>query len=61
MEEKKNIFISYLDDDGKKKDIWCEILEETISYVTFKYNNEEITIPYHRILKIKKKEVEDGY
>lgn len=57
MEDQKNVFISYLDDDGQKKDVWCEILEETISYVTFKYNNESITIPFHRILKIKKKEV----
>lgn len=59
MEEKKSVFISYLDDDGTKKDVWCDILEETIQYVTFKYNNEVITIPYHRILKIKKKEFGD--
>ena len=56
MEAKKTIFISYLDDDNKKKDCWVEILEETASYVVFKYNNETITIPYHRILKIKKKQ-----
>ena len=60
MEEKKNVFIAYLDDDGKKKEVWCEILEETLSYVTFRYNNEQITIPYHRILKIKKKEEVKG-
>jgi uncharacterized protein (UPF0248 family) len=58
MEEKKSVFISYLDDDGVKKDVWCEILKETTQYVVFRYNNEQITIPYHRILKIKKKEVE---
>lgn len=55
MEEKKTTFISYLDDDDKKKNVWVEILEETSSYVTFKYNLETITIPYHRILKIKRK------
>jgi len=59
MEEKKNVFISYWDDDGKKKDVWCEIIEETDNYVTFKYNEEVITIPYHRILKVKRKEVEE--
>ncbi len=53
MEDKK-IFISYLDDDNKKKDVWVEILEETNSYVTFKYNDDTITIPFHRILKIKR-------
>ena len=57
MEERKSIFISYLDDDGVKKNVWCEILEETSNYVTFKYNEEIITIPYHRILKIKRKGV----
>lgn len=60
MEEKKYTFISYLDDDNQKKDVWCEILEETTSYVTFKYNNEIITIPFHRILKIKRKEGDYG-
>jgi uncharacterized protein (UPF0248 family) len=59
MEEKKNVFISYLDDDGEKKNVWVVILEETETYVTFQYNYEKITIPYHRILKIKRKEVED--
>ena len=54
MEEKKNVFISYLDDDNKKKDVWVEIVEETSSYVTFKHNENIITIPYHRILKIKR-------
>lgn len=59
MEAKKNIFISYLDDDDKKKDVWCEIIEETTSYVIFKFNEDIITIPYHRILKIKRKGVEE--
>lgn len=54
MEDCRSCFISYLDDDGKKKDCWVEILEETSQYVVFRYNNEQITIPYHRILKIKK-------
>lgn len=61
MEEKKNVFISYLDDDGEKKNVWVDIIEETENYVTFKYNEETITIPYHRILKIKRKEIEDEY
>lgn len=58
MEDKKSVFISYLDDDGQQKDVWVDILEETQIYVTFRYNDDVITIPYHRILKIKRKEVE---
>ena len=57
MEEKKKVFISYLDDDSHQKDVWVDVLEETQNYVTFKYNDDIITIPYHRILKIKRKEV----
>ena len=56
MEDKKKVFISYLDDDNKQKDVWVEILEETQNYVTFRYNDDVITIPYHRILKIKRRE-----
>ena len=59
MEEKKKTFIAYLDDDNKKKEVWCDILEETSQYVVFRYNNEQITIPYHRILKIKRLGVEE--
>lgn len=59
MEEKKKVFISYLDDDNQQKDVWIEIVEETQNYVTFRYNDDVITIPYHRILKIKRKEVEE--
>ena len=55
MEDKKSVFISYKDDDDLVKNVWCDILEETTQYVTFKYNNEVITIPYHRILKIKRR------
>tara|TARA_Y100000034_G_scaffold34856_1_gene42788 strand:+ start:1185 stop:1367 length:183 start_codon:yes stop_codon:yes gene_type:complete len=55
MEEKKDVFISYFDDDDLKKDVWCEIVEETSQFITFVYNDETITIPYHRILKIKRK------
>lgn len=59
MEEKKKVFISYLDDDNQTKNVWCDILEETLNYITFRINDEVITIPYHRILKVKKKEVEE--
>lgn len=57
MEKNKtNAFISYLDDDGRKKDVWCTILEKTTSYVIFEFMNERLTIPFHRVLKIKEKE-----
>lgn len=54
---RKNTFIAFLDDDNLKKECWIEILEKTSTYVTFLYRNETLTIPYHRILKLKSKEV----
>ena len=56
IKDKKSEFVSYLDDDNKQKDCWVVILEETGNYIKFKYNNEILTIPWHRILKVKRKE-----
>lgn len=54
-DKKKKTFIAYLDDDDKKKEVWCDIKFLNDSFVTFEYNNESITIPFHRILKLKSK------
>jgi uncharacterized protein (UPF0248 family) len=51
LEEKT--FIAFLDDDSKKKEDWVDVVEKTISYVTFKYQGKLITLPWHRILKLK--------
>jgi len=58
----KNIFISYLNDDGKQKNIWIDsIEEETSSYICFYFQGDFLTIPFHRILKIKRRgENKDG-
>jgi uncharacterized protein (UPF0248 family) len=55
MEEKKS-FIAFWDDDNKKKEDWVEVIEKNVSYVKFNYQGKEITIPWHRVLKLK----EDG-
>ena len=55
MEEKT--FIAFLDDDNRKKEDWVIIKEKNISYVSFEYQGKLVTIPWHRILKIK--ELED--
>lgn len=59
MEENKNIlqtFIAFLDDDNRKKEEWIIVLENNSSYVKFEYKGKIISIPWHRILKLK----EDG-
>ena len=50
---KEKIFIAFLNDDDKKKEDWVVIKEKTISYVIFEYQGKIITLPWHRILKIK--------
>lgn len=52
--DKKTKFIAFLDDDGEKQEDWVDDIKETTSYVKFIYQGKEITIPWHRILKIKK-------
>lgn len=54
MLEVKKGFIAYLDDDGEKKELRdIEILEITQNYVRIRTFWNILTIPHHRILKIK--------
>ena len=55
-EEKKNVFISYLDDDGKKKQVWTDEVRKYPNYVSFRYNDKTIDVPWLRVLKIKEEE-----
>ena len=48
-------YISYKDDDNKIIKGYFEIIKETESKVEVKTDNNIITIPFHRILKIKRK------
>tara|TARA_Y100000310_G_C20654930_1_gene801487 strand:+ start:326 stop:499 length:174 start_codon:yes stop_codon:yes gene_type:complete len=54
----RRVFISFLNDDNKKIDTYCEMLEEKEQYVKIKIGLNIITLPYSRILKIK--EVDNG-
>ena len=54
MEDKS--FIAFLDDDDKKKEDWVVIVEKTSSYVSFEYKGKLVTIPWHRVLKLKEVE-----
>lgn len=56
MEDKS--FIAFLDDDDKKREDWIIVLEKNEAFVSFEYQNKIVTIPWHRILKLK--EVGDG-
>jgi len=50
----KKIFISFYDEHDVKRTGFFILIEKTINYVSIKTNSGNIiTIPYHRILKIK--------
>ncbi len=55
MEEKiiDKSFIAFLDDDNRKREDWVKIIEKNNSYISFKYQRKIVTIPWHRILKLK--------
>jgi uncharacterized protein (UPF0248 family) len=57
----QRVFISFLNDDDKKQETYCELIEESLQYVKIKIGMNILTIPYHRILKVKKTEVGNGY
>ncbi len=51
--ESKKVFISYIDDDGSEVKGYFNLIEETQSFVKIKSDSNIITLPYHRINKIK--------
>lgn len=49
----KRVFISFLNDNDSKQETYCELVEESVNFVKIKIGLNTLTIPYHRILKIK--------
>lgn len=47
-------FISYMDDDREIKGMF-DLVEQTPNYIKIKSNNNIITIPYHKVNKVKLK------
>lgn len=47
------IWISYLDDNNKRITGFFERISESNNFIKLKSNSNIITIPYHRILKVK--------
>ena len=56
---KQEVFIVYLNDDNERVEAYVEILEIN-GFVKFKTNQNIISIPRERVLKIKER-VENGY
>ena len=56
MEENTNkVYVCYLDDNDNQVEGYFELIEEKDNYVKIKSGKNIITLPYHRIKKIKEK------
>lgn len=53
MATARRVFISFLNDDDVKQDTYCELIEEETNFVKVKIGLNILTLPFHRILKIK--------
>lgn len=51
----KEVWISYIDDDGSTRDGFFILLEQTTNYVKIKSGANILIIPYHKINKIKER------
>lgn len=49
----RRVFISFLNDDDSKQETYCELIEESLNFVKVMIGQNIVTIPYHRLLKIK--------
>jgi uncharacterized protein (UPF0248 family) len=49
----RRVFISFLNDDDSKQETYCELIEESTNYIKVKIGLNVLTIPFHRILKVK--------
>ena len=52
-EHKTKTFISYLDDNDEQVDGYFDLIEITTAYVKFSNEKNTLTIPIHRIKKVK--------
>jgi len=53
--ENKEIWVSYIDDNGLEVKGFFRLIEQNHNYVKIKSGSNILTIPYHRINKIKEK------
>jgi len=54
-DKEKEIFLSYLDENDVKREGWVTLIHLDSSMIKFKTNNNIITLPTARILKMKER------
>jgi len=55
IKNEKEFLIIYLDDDGEIKKTYSAVKKIRDNLITFETDDNNITIPIHRLLKIKEK------
>jgi hypothetical protein len=60
MEEEKKVFISYLDETGKRIDGYVTLIGVPGTRVRFKTSTNILDLPSERVLKIKEKEEDNA-
>lgn len=53
--ESREVWISYINDDGETIQGFFKLVEQTANYVKVKSGSNILTIPYHKINKIKER------
>lgn len=56
QEKSQKVFLSYLDENENKREGFVQLIEIKDTYVKIKtFGDNELIIPMHRVLKLKKK------
>ena len=51
----KEIWISYIDDSGSEVKGFFVLVEQTLNFIKIKSGSNVLTIPYHKVNKIKER------
>ncbi len=49
----KKVFVSFINDDGRLREGYFDLVEQTENYIKIKSGSNIITIPYHKLNKMK--------
>ena len=55
VSENKEVWISYIDDNGLEVKGFFRLIEQNLNFIKIKSGSNILTIPYHRVNKIKER------
>lgn len=57
---KEKVFISYQDEHNNKVEGYFFLIEQTKNYIKIQSSKNELIIPYHKVNKVKGRELKGG-